>query len=71
MHHSWGFAREMVTKIAWIVCGGEEREESKWCRKLDCVCGERERERGWGESEEIVKRKRKMEKRKEAPDTSR
>jgi len=45
MHHSWGFAREMVTKIAWIVCGGEEREESKWCRKLDCVCGERERER--------------------------
>jgi hypothetical protein len=35
------------------------------------VCGERERESGWGESEEMVKRKRKMEKRKEAPDTSR
>jgi hypothetical protein len=45
MHHSWGFAREMVTKTARIVCGGGEREESKWCRKLDCVCVERERER--------------------------
>jgi hypothetical protein len=33
------------------------------------VCGERES--GWGESEEMVKRKKKMEKRKEAPDTSR